>query len=74
MTMISKYVIRRIQPNEGELYRDIRLQSLADAPEAFASTLESALARTLESWTEQANSTISGAQRNTLLGFHFVPV
>lgn len=68
--MNSQYSIRRIQPNEGELYRDLRLESLADAPEAFASTFESALERTLESWTEQADSTASGSQRNTMLGFY----
>lgn len=59
----------KICGNEGEIYRDIRLASLADAPEAFESTLESALERTLKSWTEQADSTASGSQRNTMLGF-----
>lgn len=68
--MTSEYGVRRIGQNEGEIYREIRLASLTDSPEAFETTLESALERSLESWIEQANSTASGAQRNTMLGFY----
>jgi GNAT superfamily N-acetyltransferase len=42
-----------IQPlgrGDGERLRAIRLRALADAPDAFGSTLEEATARPLESW------------------------
>jgi ribosomal protein S18 acetylase RimI-like enzyme len=68
--MTSQYLVRRLRQNEGELYRKIRLASLADSPAALETTLESALQRTLKSWTEQANNTTSGCQRNTMLGFY----
>lgn len=70
MICFPPYLVRRLKQNEGEIYRSLRLESLVDSPEAFASTLESALERSFESWTEQANSTASGSQRNTVLGFY----
>ncbi|MEO1144104.1 MAG: GNAT family N-acetyltransferase [Cyanobacteria bacterium J06638_22] len=48
----------------------MRLATLVDAADAFETTYESALERTLESWTKQANITASGSHRNTMLGFH----
>jgi hypothetical protein len=49
--------IRRIQIDEADLYKQMRLASMRDAPYAFSSSYESALLRNSESWRDQANST-----------------
>lgn len=59
--------VRRIRLGEGPLYRRLRLTALADAPDAFATTLASARARSPASWHEQADSTAAGSERITLL-------
>jgi GNAT superfamily N-acetyltransferase len=62
-------MVRRIQIGEGELYKRIRLAALRESPSAFSSTYESALNRTSESWSEQADSTASGSDRSTFIAF-----
>ena len=61
--------VRRIGLDEGTLYRDMRLASLADSPDAFSTTLESANKRSLESWTEQADSAAAGRDSAIFLAF-----
>jgi GNAT superfamily N-acetyltransferase len=61
--------IRRIQPGETELYKQLRLTSLRDTPYAFSSTVESALGRSTESWHEQAESAAHGADRAIFIAF-----
>lgn len=41
---------RRAVPGDEPLLRDLRVQALTDAPEAFGSTLDRELARTVEDW------------------------
>lgn len=43
-------VIRPFLPEEWPAYRDIRLRALADAPDAFCSTLAEEQARSAEDW------------------------
>jgi len=43
--------------------------ALKDAPYAFPSTYDSALQRSAESWQEQAESTVLGADRATFIAF-----
>lgn len=43
-------VIRRLEPDEWELYKEVRLASLRDAPHAFGATLDEAMERADESW------------------------
>jgi RimJ/RimL family protein N-acetyltransferase len=61
--------IRRIHPGEGQLFKELRLASLKESPSAFSSTYESALARSPESWDEQADSTATGRDRCTFIAF-----
>jgi len=61
--------IRRIQIGEADLFKQMRLASLRDAPYAFSSTYESALRRSAESWREQADNTAQGSDRATFIAF-----
>lgn len=54
-------LVRRLEPGEGALYRTIRLRALAEAPDAFCSSLAEEEARPLESWsTRLENAARSG--------------
>ena len=61
--------IQRIKIGEGELFKNIRLQSLQESPYAFGSSYEAALERSPESWNEQADSTAQGSDRATFIAF-----
>ncbi|WP_371873511.1 GNAT family N-acetyltransferase [Massilia phyllostachyos] len=53
--------MRRLQPHEWQAYRAIRLQALADAPDAFGATLAEAQAWPLTEWeTRLARAATSG--------------
>lgn len=69
-----KPVIRRLNPGEAHLYRGVRLRSLKESPEAFASTYESALERSDESWAQQADASATGSDRATFLVMTDEPV
>jgi hypothetical protein len=62
--------VRRIGLDEGTRYRDIRLTSLADSPDAFSTTLESANARSLQSWSEQADDAAAGQDRAIFMALY----
>jgi GNAT superfamily N-acetyltransferase len=51
--MAQSTAIERLSAGAGARLRAIRLRALADSPEAFATTLEEAAARSLESWDLQ---------------------
>jgi ribosomal protein S18 acetylase RimI-like enzyme len=61
--------VRRILIGEGELYKQVRLMSLREAPYSFSSTYESALLRSTKSWSEQADATAQGSDRSTFIAF-----
>lgn len=46
--------VRRIRPDEGALLRRVRLEALADAPDAFGSTHAQALAYSDDAWQSRA--------------------
>jgi len=60
-------VVRRIKPAEWPVLRDLRLQSLADAPEAFGQTHEHAAAIPDAEWQQIARASASGNTRVWLI-------
>jgi GNAT superfamily N-acetyltransferase len=63
MTGEKTYTIRRLGHGEGELYRSVRLEALRESPEAFSSSYETALGRSMESWANQADAAAEGGDR-----------
>jgi RimJ/RimL family protein N-acetyltransferase len=61
--------VRRIQIGETELYKQVRLASLRDAPYAFGTTYDSALQRSSEFWRKRADSTAHGTDAGTFIAF-----
>jgi len=61
--------IRRIRPGEGRLYRSLRIAALKDAPEAFQTTYEEALAKGDGLWAAQADGAATGQDRASFLAF-----
>ena len=61
--------IRRLRTGEVDLFKQLRLIALQDAPYAFPSTYEVASNRSAESWLEQAESTARGSDRATFIAF-----
>jgi ribosomal protein S18 acetylase RimI-like enzyme len=61
--------VRRIQIGEGNVYREVRLRALSDAPAAFLTTYAQSLEREPESWAEQADRAACGVDRAIFLLF-----
>lgn len=55
--------VRRIQHDEGSVYREIRLFALRDAPDAFTTTYAQAIERTAGNWDETADGAANGTER-----------
>ena len=53
-------VIRRIRPDEVEVYRVFRLRALADAPDAFSDTYSAASTRPPGFWQDRVAMTAAG--------------
>jgi len=51
---VPRMQIRAVRPDEAAQLRDVRLRALADAPEAFLTTLAEALAYPDQVWQERA--------------------
>ncbi|HET8599168.1 MAG TPA: GNAT family N-acetyltransferase [Segeticoccus sp.] len=49
---MSDLRVRRLAPDDWEVYREVRLRMLQDAPDAFASRYEQAVERTEADWRE----------------------
>src|SRR5690242_20690222 len=60
LTRVSDVEVRRVQPEDWEALRDLRIRALADAPDAFATTHADALARPEEWWRDWATRSAGG--------------
>lgn len=67
-------ITRRLNPGEGHLYRALRLEALHESPEAFSSRFEDAVARSDQSWADQADSSATGSNRATFVTLEDQPV
>ncbi len=67
MTDPSAVRIRRITPEDGLILRDLRLRSIADAPEAFGQPLEEARRRPQQEWQRNARQSSRGDSRTWLI-------
>ena len=61
--------VRNIRPEDWHVWRDLRLQALADSPDAFGETLNHAIQRSDSEWIASA-ATATQADRRLLLAEH----
>jgi GNAT superfamily N-acetyltransferase len=64
---VADTVIRRVDPTDSALIRDVRLRALATDPASFGSTYEREAAFPDESWAEWASGDAEGDEMATLL-------
>jgi RimJ/RimL family protein N-acetyltransferase len=60
---VTRVVVRRVVPDEWQTFRDIRLAALADAPDAFVTTLAQAEAYPEQRWRSHTS------EGGTMLGW-----
>lgn len=61
--------IVELQQDEWEMYRDLRLKAVQEAPEAFGTTYEEELAVTMEDWKRRLNfNMIFAKSENRIIG------
>lgn len=62
-------MIRRVNPDDVEVYREVRLRALQDSPSAFASTYEAELAEPDEHWADRVARAATGNERAMFLAY-----
>lgn len=67
MTATATVRIRRIRPEDGLVLRDLRLRSIADAPDAFGQPLAEARRRPEKEWHRSARQSSHGDNRAWLI-------
>jgi ribosomal protein S18 acetylase RimI-like enzyme len=58
--------LRPLRPDEGLIYRNVRLRALSDAPDAFGQTLGEAENRSDEEWIQRAGEIAACPEREVL--------
>src|SRR5713101_349138 len=58
--------VRPLRPDEGLIYRNLRLRALSDAPDAFGQTLGEAESRSDEEWIQRAGEIAACPEREVL--------
>jgi GNAT superfamily N-acetyltransferase len=66
---LSEIVVRRVRADEWEILRDMRLQALADSPDAFATTYDEACDRPEHWWRDWAMSSAEGDDQAMFLAW-----
>jgi ribosomal protein S18 acetylase RimI-like enzyme len=61
--------VRRIEPGDGALLREVRLRALQHDPRSFASTYDREAAYTAEDWDGWARRHAAGGEEATFLAF-----
>jgi GNAT superfamily N-acetyltransferase len=59
--------VRRITPRDGAILRELRLRSIADAPDAFGQPIEEARSRPQSEWQRSAQRSAHGDNRTWLI-------
>jgi RimJ/RimL family protein N-acetyltransferase len=62
-------MIRRVTADDTDVYRDVRLRALQDAPEAFASTYDAEAVRPRSMWLERVERCSTGSDYAIFLAF-----
>jgi ribosomal protein S18 acetylase RimI-like enzyme len=60
MTKLLTSDVRTVQPSEWQAYRRLRLQALAESPDAFGSTFESEASRSDDEWKSRLTRAADG--------------
>ncbi|MEP6697298.1 MAG: GNAT family N-acetyltransferase [Pseudonocardiales bacterium] len=61
--MTQPVAVRRVRPDEGERWRELRLRALADTPAAFLETVEQARSRPGTEWDAAVGRLAAGRQQ-----------
>jgi ribosomal protein S18 acetylase RimI-like enzyme len=61
--------VKRIQPHQSELLRELRLRALQDAPDAFLENYDNARKKSIEHWQASAQKHATSPQAVNFFGF-----
>jgi hypothetical protein len=59
--------VRPLRPDQGLIYRNLRLRALSDAPDAFGQTLQEAESRSDQEWIRRTSEIGACPEREVFL-------